>query len=110
VLVGGVELFLAWIESVGRGSDVQMVVLCCCGGWLSVIAGRPESFLTRERHQQSDEREASCRSTGRWCLPLMPEPYINNPSLPSIRTRSVIFHLRTVIASFQHMDPTTDAV
>jgi hypothetical protein len=44
VVVGGWRVAMVWIQFVGLGLDVQIVVACCCGGWLLVIAGRPESF------------------------------------------------------------------
>ena len=45
---GSCEFVVAWLESIGVGRNV--LVVRCCGGWLSVIAGRPESFQRERQH------------------------------------------------------------
>lgn len=46
---GSCRLVVAWLELNGGGRNV-LVVMCCCGGWLSVIAGQPESFQRERQH------------------------------------------------------------
>lgn len=45
---GSCELVVAWLELIRVGRNVLVVM--CCGGWLSVIAGRPESFQRERQH------------------------------------------------------------
>lgn len=45
---GSCRLVVAWLELNGGARNVLVVM--CCGGWLSVIAGRPESFQRERQH------------------------------------------------------------
>lgn len=61
---------MSWVV---RACCARMLIVMCCGGWLSVIAGLPESFQ-RERQHRVTMRETSCIEHGPW----LPEAYINN--------------------------------
>ena len=45
---GSSRLVVAWLELIKGGRDVLVVM--CCGGWLSVIDGLLESFQRERQH------------------------------------------------------------
>jgi hypothetical protein len=68
VVVGGWRVAMAWIVLFELVLNVLIAAVCCCGGWLLVIAGWSKSFQHDWRGASRVTNARAVWSTGRSCL------------------------------------------